>query len=99
VIYSSWASILYLPACSLNADFDLFQVLQTLESRAFWSSLEGICKLLKPFTEAIMAIQSDRSYMADVARYWIYLARMLRMDLPKFGLPSGESHVTVPKES
>jgi hypothetical protein len=45
-----------------------------LEDRGWWAELERLCKLLKPFEQVITAVQSDTSNLADLTRYWIYLA-------------------------
>lgn len=66
------------------------RVLELLDDAIFWIEVGSLCKLLEPFSQAVMAIQSDRSSMADVTRYWIYLARVMRTDIFKMRLPDGE---------
>ena len=60
-----------------------------LGDRQFWISVINLCKMLEPFSQAVMAIQSDKSSMADVSRYWIYLARVFRTDFLAWYLPEG----------
>ena len=58
--------------------------------RQFWHHIERICLLLNPFSEVVTAIQSNQSSLADVTRYFLYLARILKQDLPSSGLPLGD---------
>eukprot|EP00898_Chlorokybus_atmophyticus_P001775 jgi/Chlat1/2599/Chrsp178S02496 len=46
--------------------------------REFWDGLGAIDKLLQPFTKVIMAAQCARTTLADVTRYWLYLAQQLK---------------------
>ena len=41
----------------------------------FFFGLKQICQLLVPFTLVIQAVQSDDATLADVMRYWYFLAR------------------------
>ena len=41
----------------------------------FFFGLQQICQLLVPFTLVIQAVQSDDATLADVMRYWYFLAR------------------------
>ena len=49
----------------------------TIEDETFWTKADFLCKLLKPFSEAVMAMQSRKSTLADVTRYLLYLAKTL----------------------
>lgn len=66
------------------------QVRVILDSDTFWLYIKAICKLLEPLSQAVTAIQSSKSTLADVTRYWLYLARALQNELPRCGLPEGE---------
>jgi hypothetical protein len=48
-----------------------------LNSRLFWTKLEALCKLLEPFSRVIGGVQGDATTLADVTRYWLYLAQDL----------------------
>ena len=39
-----------------------------LQDRTFWANLEALCQLLLPLTKVIMAVQSMRTTVADLAR-------------------------------
>jgi len=65
------------------------QVLELLDNRHFWANVQSLCKLLEPFSLVIMGIQADKSTFAGCARYWIYLARVLRTDALNMGLSDG----------
>ncbi len=45
--------------------------------REFWEQLEVLCSVLAPYSQVIMAVQSNTTTLADIVRYWIYLAREL----------------------
>jgi len=63
-------------------------VRESLGSTTFWREIDIMCKLLQPFTQVIMAIQSRDATLADVTRYWLYLARCLerlQFELPTTG--------------
>ena len=66
------------------------QVVKTLQDRSFWLKISGLCSLMKPFSEAVMAIQGNRSTLADVTRYFLYLAHALKSELGKGYVPAGE---------
>jgi hypothetical protein len=57
-------------------------------SRDWWSKVEGLCALLEPFTQVIMAVQRDQARLADLTRYWLFLITKLSPLLPAF--PKGE---------
>ena len=48
-----------------------------LTDEMFFIELKQLCQLLVPFTLVIMAVQSDNATLADVMRYWLYLARCM----------------------
>jgi hypothetical protein len=60
---------------------------EALSDFDWWAKLQKLNKLLQPFSEVIMAIQSQQSTLADVSRYWLYLAQQLKLQLPF--LPNG----------
>ncbi|KAL0029028.1 hypothetical protein WJX77_000316 [Trebouxia sp. C0004] len=43
----------------------------------FFITIRQLCLLLTPFTLVIQAVQSDDATLADVLRYWYYLARQM----------------------
>ena len=47
------------------------------EHELFFLALSQLCHLLTPFTLVIHAVQSDDATMADVMRYWYFLARQM----------------------
>lgn len=55
-----------------------------LSARLFWARCEQLCQLLKPYSDVITAIQRSNANLADVTRYWLYLARTLRQQLEDF---------------
>jgi len=58
----------------------------------FFIKLKQLCKLLEPFTLVIMAVQANHSTLADVMRYWLFLARSVNA-LPKDSIdPDFRSH-------
>lgn len=63
-------------------DIQSAQVKSYINDPSFWKSLEQLVRLLQPLTEVIMAIQGDHSTLADVTRYFLYLARQLEIMLP-----------------
>ena len=52
-------------------------VLGVLADDMFFIQLKQLCQLLVPFTLVIHAVQSDEATLADVMRYWYYLARCM----------------------
>lgn len=67
-------------------------VAERLEDLDWWAMLKKLNLLLEPFSKVIMAIQSERSTLADVARYWLYLAASVEKLLPKF-TPDFQRHI------
>ena len=61
-------------------------VLSIIDDLMFFAKLKQICQLLEPFTLVITAVQAARTTLADVMRYWLYLAkqmtRVASQDLP-----------------
>lgn len=53
-----------------------------LSDFAWWANLQRLEKVMKPFSEVIMAIQSYQATLADVSRYWLYLAQQMKLQLP-----------------
>lgn len=53
----------------------------------YWMRIDLLMPILKPFARAIMAIQASTSTLADVTRYWLYIARAIKDQLPQ--LPRG----------
>ena len=70
----------------LNADIP-----PIIRDRVFWASAEVLNKILVPFSKVMMAIQAKTATLADITRYWLYLARVLREELPKVAAAGGES--------
>lgn len=70
-----YASVLTVDACLecreaiANAD-----VVAIIDDEDFWLDLKVLCNLLEPLSKVVMAIQSDTTKLADVTRYWLYLA-------------------------
>lgn len=62
------------------------------EHELFFLALSQLSQLLTPFTLVIHAVQSDDATLADVMRYWYFLAR--RMDAIKANLtePAFKAH-------
>lgn len=59
------------------------KVQEIIDDDIFFVKLKQICKLLEPFTLIITAVQAARTTLADVMRYWLFLARQMS------GLSSG----------
>jgi hypothetical protein len=59
-------------------------LLTLLQDRNWWTRIDALNALLEPFSKVIMAVQAERSSMADVARYWIFLARELPKVIVKY---------------
>ena len=43
----------------------------------FFIMIKQLCKILEPFTLVIQAVQAACATVADVTRYWLYLAKMI----------------------
>ena len=61
-----------------------------IENRQFWAGLEVLSMMLEPFSQVVMAIQAKTATLADTTRYWLYLARSFRAELPKLTCAGGE---------
>ncbi|DBB03109.1 TPA: hypothetical protein ACH3X1_013419 [Trebouxia sp. C0004] len=48
-----------------------------IEDDMFFVRLKQICKLLEPFSLVIAAVQAARTTLADVMRYWLFLAKQV----------------------
>jgi hypothetical protein len=53
------------------------EVRDIIADDTFWQQARLLHKLVKPFETIIMATQNRHATLADVTRYWIYLARIL----------------------
>ncbi len=42
----------------------------------FWASAEVLNKILVPFSKVMTAMQAKTATLADIIRYWLYLARV-----------------------
>ena len=61
-----------------HADILKPELREIISDRNFWSGCETLCKLLEPFSQIITAIQLQSATLADVTRYWLYLAKALQ---------------------
>lgn len=61
-----------------------------IADRQFWASAEVLSALLEPFSQVVMAIQSKTANLADTTRYWLYLAKSFKAELPKLTSVGGE---------
>ena len=52
-------------------------VAATINSGMFFVRLQQICKLLEPFSLVMTAVQAARTTLADVMRYWLFLAKQI----------------------
>ena len=52
-------------------------VVATINSDMFFVRLKQICQLLAPFTLVMTAVQGARTTLADVMRYWLFLAKQV----------------------
>jgi hypothetical protein len=53
-----------------------------LQDAGWWAQVKQISDIMQPFSQVIMAVQGDCSSLADVSRYWAYLAHQLQVQLP-----------------
>ncbi len=67
------------------------EVKPIIENRQFWAGAEVLSSLLVPFSQVVMAIQAKSATVADVTRYWLYLARSFKAELPKLTHAGGET--------
>ncbi|CAK0733669.1 hypothetical protein CVIRNUC_000313 [Coccomyxa viridis] len=78
-------------ALLLKKDPDVIQsadVPPIIRDRVFWASIEVLNKILVPFSKVMTAIQAKTATLADITRYWLYLARVMRDELPKVAAAS-----------
>ena len=66
-----------------------------IRDRLFWASAEVLNQICLPFCKVMMAIQARTAALADITRYWLYLARVLKEQLPKVAAAGGESSLLV----
>ncbi len=52
-------------------------VISIIEDEMFFVRLKQLCKLLEPFSLVIAAVQAARTTLADLMRYWLFLAKLL----------------------
>jgi hypothetical protein len=67
-----------------------------LRNRHFWAKVEAVDRVLTPLSKVVMASQADESTLADLTRYWLFLAKSLTDLLtdPNFDAPSEyKSHI------
>jgi hypothetical protein len=62
-----------------------------IRDRVFCASAEVLNKIFVPFSKVMMAIQAKTATLADITRYWLYLARVLREELPKVAAAGGKN--------
>eukprot|EP00775_Hariotina_reticulata_P003312 gene3312-3588_t len=67
-------------------------VLAVLEDNTYWNDLKKLNRLQEPLTQVIMAVQRGNATMADVCRYWLYLAHHLGTQLDSLPLEY-QSHI------
>ncbi|DBB06981.1 TPA: hypothetical protein ACH3X1_011573 [Trebouxia sp. C0004] len=53
------------------------QLLDWFSDGMFFIMIKQLCKIVKPFTLVIQAVQATCETLADVTRYWLYLAKMI----------------------
>ena len=66
------------------------EVKSIIEDRQFWAGAEVLSKLLVPFSQVVMAVQATTATVADTMRYWLYLAKTFKAELPKLTCAGGE---------
>jgi hypothetical protein len=59
------------------------------QDRTYWEQLGSLCQVLAPFSQVVMAVQGDGTTLADITRYWIYLARELKKLSTDLFVPRG----------
>lgn len=62
-----------------------------IKDRVFLASAEVLNRIFVPFSKVMTAIQAKTATLADITRYWLYLARVLRKVLPKDTAAGGEN--------
>jgi hypothetical protein len=67
-------------------------VADTLRNEEFFKDVALIMEVLRPVAKVIMAVQGPHTTLADVTRYWLYLARALLdvVDSTLVDAPAGE---------
>ena len=64
------------------------EVIDIINDASFWRTLQLLCDLLEPASKVVMAIQADGALLADVPRYWAYMARVIETKLePLLSVP------------
>ena len=53
--------------------------MQYITDDMFFIKIKQLCKLLEPFTLVIQAVQAASATLADVTRYWLFLARRVTL--------------------
>eukprot|EP00898_Chlorokybus_atmophyticus_P007964 jgi/Chlat1/8169/Chrsp76S07652 len=66
-------------------------VVAIIDDHSFWEGLASLCELLQPFSKVIMAVQAADATLADITRYWLYLARAIK----EINLPADMRHHVV----
>ena len=61
-----------------------------IADRQVWAAGEVLSAVLEPFSQVVMAIQSQSANLADTTRYWLYLAKAFKAELPKLTHAAGE---------
>lgn len=61
------------------------EVKAIVQSQSFWHGVGFLCRLLVPFSQVVGAVQARGATLADLTRYWCFLARTLagmELDFP-----------------
>ncbi len=53
------------------------QLFDCISDDMFFIMIKQLCKILEPFTLVIQAVQAACATLADVTRYWLYLAKTI----------------------
>ena len=53
------------------------QLTECISDDMFFIMIKQLCKILEPFTLVIQAVQAACATLANVTRYWLYLAKMI----------------------
>eukprot|EP00898_Chlorokybus_atmophyticus_P001866 jgi/Chlat1/2680/Chrsp18S02986 len=53
-------------------------IITIIDNQDFWDGLSALCQLLEPFSKVISAVQADNATLADITRYWLYLAKAIK---------------------
>jgi hypothetical protein len=67
-------------------------VADNLRNDVFFKDVGFLIEVLRPVAKVIMAVQGAHTTLADVTRYWLYLARALLevVDSTLVDAPAGE---------